>query len=140
MLKLGSSKKRMTQHVDLDRKIHGLVVDDNPLIRRVHSAILNRHGLETDSAENGKVAVDLFLSGKKYDLVVMDMEMPVMDGIQATERLRAMGVKSMIIGVTARGLDSEKEAFIRAGLDKCWEKPLNVELLNAALNELTMKV
>ncbi|KAI3455953.1 hypothetical protein Pfo_012616 [Paulownia fortunei] len=137
---IGSSKKVVASQLEEVRKICALVVDDDPLVRKVHRMLLNRYGLETESAENGKEAVDLFVSGKSYDLVLMDMEMPVMDGSQATQELRAMGVSSMIVGVTARGLEAEKEAFMAAGLDACWEKPLNGAAVIAMLDELAKKL
>lgn len=62
------------------RKITALVVDDDPLVRRVEEALLGRFGVETKAAENGKEAVDLFSNGGSFDLVFMDREMPVMDG------------------------------------------------------------
>lgn len=57
-----------------------LIVDDEHLLRQIHEAMLNKFHLETDVAKNGKEAVELFASGKSYDLVFMDLEMPVMNG------------------------------------------------------------
>lgn len=57
-----------------------LVVDDDLTIRRLHQTLLNRYGLENEAVNNGKEAVDLFTAGRTFDLVLMDMEMPVMDG------------------------------------------------------------
>lgn len=64
----------------VSRKISALVVDDDSLIRRVEATLLARYGLETKVAENGREAVDLFVAGNSFDLVLMDMQMPVMDG------------------------------------------------------------
>ncbi|PIN03080.1 Histidine kinase [Handroanthus impetiginosus] len=121
------------------RKICALVVDDDPMVRKIHGMLLIKHGLETEGVENGKEAVELFLSGKSYDLVLMDMEMPVMDGPKATKELRAMGVRSMIVGVTGRGVEAEKEAFMGAGLDSCWDKPLNPKAVVSMLDQLAKK-
>ncbi|KAL0442465.1 UNVERIFIED_CONTAM: Two-component response regulator 24 [Sesamum latifolium] len=137
---IGSSKKVVAEQIEEVRRICALVVDDDPLVRRIHGMLLARYGLETEGAENGKEAVDLFLAGKTFDLVLMDMEMPVMDGLQATQRLRGMGVSSMIVGVTARGLEAEKEAFMATGLDACCVKPLNAEAVISVLDELAKKL
>ncbi|GAV71864.1 Response_reg domain-containing protein [Cephalotus follicularis] len=93
-------------------------------------------GREVEVASNGHQAVNLHQKGASYNLIFMDMDMPVMDGTQATRELRAMGVKSMIAGVTSRKLNSEVRAFMSAGLNYCFVKPLtneNIALLIAKL-------
>ncbi|GFP81209.1 two-component response regulator arr22 [Phtheirospermum japonicum] len=101
---------------------------------------LNRHGLETEIVDNGQKAVDLFVSGKSYDLVLMDLEMPVMNGEKATKKLRAMGVKSMIVGVTSCAVEEERAAFVAAGLDDCVAKPLTGGAVIDLLDELAKRV
>ncbi|XVE90061.1 hypothetical protein DITRI_Ditri20bG0046600 [Diplodiscus trichospermus] len=113
-----------------------LVVDDDPLIRVLHDMYLRKFGLKAQVVENGKMAVDLFHVGATFNLILMDKEMPVMDGAEATKQLRAMGVNSMIVGVTSRDLSFEKEAFMEAGLDLCFEKPLTPEKISFILQEL----
>ncbi|KAK6150125.1 hypothetical protein DH2020_017650 [Rehmannia glutinosa] len=137
---IGSSKKVVANQLDEEKRVCALVVDDDPLVRKLHQMFLNRQGLDADVAENGKEAVDLFASGMNYDLVLMDMEMPVMDGPKATRELRAMGVTSMIVGVTGRGVEADKAAFMAAGLDDCIDKPLNGGAIIAMLDELAKKV
>ncbi|KAI8020418.1 Two-component response regulator 24 [Camellia lanceoleosa] len=116
-----------------------LIVDDDPVIQRIHSALLSRFGLETQVVGNGKEAVDLYRSGASFHLVLMDMEMPIMDGPKATRELRTMGVNSMIVGMTSRDQDSEKLAFMAAGLDDCHAKPLTVATITSLLQELNKK-
>ncbi|CAA2956892.1 two-component response regulator ARR22 [Olea europaea subsp. europaea] len=116
-----------------------LIVDDDKIIRRIHKVLLNKFGCESHAVENGKEAVDLYVSGKHFDLILMDKEMPVMDGPKATRELRAMGVNNMIVGVTSQGLDSEKQAFTEAGLDYCVQKPLTSETITSLLKELVKK-
>ncbi|KAI8000135.1 Two-component response regulator 24 [Camellia lanceoleosa] len=116
-----------------------LIVDDDPVIQRIHSVLLSRFGLETQVVGNGKEAVDLYRSGASFHLVLMDMEMPIMDGPKATRELRAMGVNSMIVGMTSRDQDSEKLAFMAAGLDDCHVKPLTVDTITSLLQELNKK-
>ncbi|KAG8385234.1 hypothetical protein BUALT_Bualt03G0020900 [Buddleja alternifolia] len=137
---IGSSEKVLTSQLDEARKVCALVVDDDPTVRRIHGMLLTRHGWEIEVAENGKEVVDLFLAGKSFDLVLIDLEMPVMDGLKATKELRAMGVNSMIVGVTACKVEAKKEAFMGAGLDYCWEKPLNGGAVVSMLDELAKKL
>ncbi|KAL2923481.1 Two-component response regulator 24, partial [Bienertia sinuspersici] len=117
-------------------KYSALVVDDNAIIRNVAQMLLNNHGFETKVVENGEEAVAIFTAGNSFDVVIMDMEMPVMDGVQATKELRAMGVKSLIYGVTASDSKSDIQAFIEAGLDEYFEKPLNLMIINNILKRL----
>ncbi|KAL8159136.1 hypothetical protein V2J09_000673 [Rumex salicifolius] len=58
-----------------------LVVDDDPVLRCIHKALLTKKGLQTKTVNNGQEAVDLFRSGASFKLVLTDMEMPIMDGI-----------------------------------------------------------
>eukprot|EP00258_Populus_trichocarpa_P036186 XP_024452205.1 uncharacterized protein LOC18109005 [Populus trichocarpa] len=76
--------------------------------------------LEFQEARNGKEAVYLHLAGASFDLIIMDDQMPIMTGIQATQLLRKMGVKSQIVGVTS---ESDQQVFIDAGLNTCIRKP-----------------
>ncbi|CAI0385289.1 unnamed protein product [Linum tenue] len=100
-----------------------LVVDDEPMMRTIHKAQLVRAGInDVEVAANGKDAVDLHVNGATFDLILMDLHMPIMDGCQATKELRAMGVKSSIVGVTSSG-GAEKTAFLASGLDDCVSKP-----------------
>ncbi|KAG5249705.1 oxidative stress response two-component system protein [Salix suchowensis] len=78
--------------------------------------------MEFQEAKNGKEAVYLHLAGASFDLIVMADQMPIMTGIQATQLLRKMGVKSQIIGLTS---ESGRQAFIDAGADECHENPLD---------------
>ncbi|GLT66482.1 hypothetical protein SLA2020_388440 [Shorea laevis] len=122
-----------TNNLATERKFSVLVVDDDILIRKIHSMILSKFPMEIQVAENGKEAVDLYRSGAFFDLVLMDMEMPVMNGLEATKELRAMGVNSMIVGVTS---NSERKDFMEAGLTHCYAKPLTVEMIKPLLQEL----
>jgi CheY-like chemotaxis protein len=80
--------------------------------------------LQCDEAENGQIAVDLHKQGKVYDLILMDKEMPVMDGHEATRQLRVMGVKTPIIALTGNALTTDRELFYEAGVDDFQTKVL----------------
>lgn len=79
--------------------------------------VLQNLNLQCDEAENGQIAVDLHKQGNVYDLVLMDKEMPVMDGHEATRQLRSMGVKTPIVALTGNALTTDRELFFEAGVD-----------------------
>ncbi|KAK1565282.1 hypothetical protein Q3G72_023186 [Acer saccharum] len=95
-------------------KITALVVDDNTVNQTMHHRLLENLGIENQVVKNGKEAVDVHSSGKYFDLILMDMDMPIMNGIEATRTLRAMGIRCMIAGVSTRSLDQEKQEFMEA--------------------------
>lgn len=105
-----------------------LVVDDTPENRQLVNVVLTDAGIEVVEAEDGQQAVDAIL-GSHFDVVLMDMQMPVMDGYQATRTLRDQGVKTTIIAFTAHaltGFDAEIEA---AGCDGYLTKPIDIDVL-----------
>ncbi|KAF8402020.1 hypothetical protein HHK36_012971 [Tetracentron sinense] len=121
------------------KKLTALVVDNDNFIRMLHKVLLNNLNVESQVVENGKEAVDLCLSGAVFDLILICMKMPVMDGPDATRALRTMGVRSMIVGVTAYSKRSEKQEFMDAGLDDYHEKPLTAVKLISLLRDLRWK-
>ncbi|GAB2277223.1 hypothetical protein Dimus_011930 [Dionaea muscipula] len=102
-----------------------LVVDDDVMARTIHKRLFEREGWLVKAVVNGHEAVELFRQGDRFDLVLMDKEMPVLDGVHATTELRAMGVQCHIVGVTSCTDSLEVESFIGAGLDAFYAKPLN---------------
>lgn len=79
--------------------------------------MLQNLNLLCDEAENGQIAIDFHKQGRTYDLVLMDKEMPVMDGHEATRQLRNMGVKTPIVALTGNALTTDREMFFEAGVD-----------------------
>ncbi|KAL2345852.1 hypothetical protein Fmac_007137 [Flemingia macrophylla] len=114
-----------------NNKISALIVDDDSIIRKIHKTMLERlFNMEARTAKDGKEAVDLCRSGAKFDVIFMDREMPIMDGVEATKELRAMGVKSMIVGISA---SASGEDFVAAGSNHCFEKPLDLAKVELVL-------
>jgi len=109
---------------------HILVVEDNELNQEVASALLQSGGMSADIAPNGQVAVDKVRSGD-YDAVLMDMQMPVMDGLAATKAIRALPgrAKLPIIAMTANVLPEDREQCRTAGMNDHLAKPLDREKL-----------
>lgn len=107
---------------------HVLVVDDNQINRDVAAGVLKRLGLAVTTAGNGQEAVDLLASGS-FDLVLMDMQMPRLDGLAATRILRANGCRVPIIGLTANAFDSDRQACLEAGMNGYLAKPATTDKL-----------
>jgi signal transduction histidine kinase/CheY-like chemotaxis protein len=111
-----------------------LLVEDNPINQKVASGILELAGARVTVAENGQVAVDLLRDGALYDLVLMDVQMPVMDGYHATRLIRGeLGLTLPVIAMTAGVMESEREQCIAAGMDDFIAKPIDVEQMFAIM-------
>ncbi|KAH0908638.1 hypothetical protein HID58_031959 [Brassica napus] len=123
-----------------ESKLTALVVDDNFVNQTMHHKLLDRLGIKNDVVCNGQEAVDVHCSGRNYDLILMDMEMPILNGIQATKRLREMGIESKIAGVTTRANEGDKKEFMEAGLNDFQEKPLTISKLLSILHRLDFHV
>lgn len=106
-----------------------LLVEDNEVNQMVATRQLKRLGIEPDLAVNGKIALELWKSGA-YDLIFMDVQMPEMDGLEATKRLRAdLGVKVPIIAMTAHASPQDRARCLEAGMDDYISKPISAEIL-----------
>ncbi|HEX2526644.1 MAG TPA: ATP-binding protein, partial [Geminicoccus sp.] len=108
------------------RPLRILVVDDVPANRELMSTMLTRRGHAVELAENGAQAVEAFKAGG-YDVVLMDVQMPVMDGMEATRRIRQLPAPLNaipVLALTANVLDSERRRCLSAGMDRCLTKPV----------------
>jgi signal transduction histidine kinase/DNA-binding response OmpR family regulator len=122
--------------------LHVLLVEDNKINRTFALALLTKAGHRTDIAENGLQAVDA-VARADYDVILMDIQMPEMDGIQATRRIREMPTPKCnvpIIALTAHALAGAREEYIAAGMDDYLSKPVNPAALLAKLGEIAEKL
>jgi two-component system, sensor histidine kinase and response regulator len=123
-----------------ERGVRVLVVEDNPVNQRVVTAILGAAGHEVAIAANGRHALAA-LDGREVDLVLMDVQMPEMDGLQATAAIRARerttGRHLPIVALTAHAMKSDRDACLAAGMDEYLSKPVNGRELLATIARLT---
>jgi PAS domain S-box-containing protein len=109
-----------------------LVVDDNMVNRQVAGEILKKSGCEVELAVNGQDAINKSQK-RQYDVIFMDIQMPDMDGVTATKKIRELGIEELapIVAMTAYSMKEDKERFIKSGLDDYISKPIKAtELLN----------
>ncbi|MDD2754857.1 MAG: response regulator [Methanothrix sp.] len=114
------------------RSLRILVAEDNPVNQKVALSMLKRIGYQADVAANGLEVLQA-LKRQPYDVVLMDVQMPVMDGFEATRRIRSSGSKVCIIAITAHALNGDREACLYAGMDEYISKPIRMEELQKAL-------
>lgn len=119
-----------------------LVVEDNKLNREITVTILEQTGIITEQAEDGSVAVKMVQEAAPgyYDLILMDIQMPIMDGYEATKQIRALPDKRLaqlpIIAVSANAFEEDKKTSLAAGMDGHIAKPINVPDLFALMQKL----
>jgi signal transduction histidine kinase/DNA-binding response OmpR family regulator len=120
------------------RKSRVLLVEDNEVNQRVASALLTRRGHQVTTAHDGREALSR-LDHDTFDLVLMDLQMPVMGGIEATEAIRARergtGQRVRIVAMTARAMESDRARCLAAGMDGYLSKPIDSTLLFKVVEE-----
>ena len=109
-----------------------LMAEDNLVNQKVALSMLKRLGYRADVANNG-VEVLRALQEKPYDVVLMDVQMPEMDGLEATRRIRGSGKDTRIIAMTAHALEGDREECLQAGMNEYISKPIQIEELRKAL-------
>ena len=117
-----------------------LVVDDSKIVRDLHAFYLQCGGFEVDAAENGSEALEKLLT-QRFDLIVTDINMPQMDGYEATRRIRSgeagsLNQKVPIVAMTAHALNSDRDRCLEAGMNDFLTKPVRLEELADLLERI----
>jgi len=114
-----------------------LLAEDNEINQEIAIELLEHAGVEVEVASNGQEAVELFLK-KDFDLILMDIQMPLMDGVDATRAIRESGKAGAdtvpILAMTAHAMSSDREKSLHAGMNDHLTKPIDPQLLYAALD------
>ncbi|MBT4606493.1 MAG: response regulator, partial [Thiotrichales bacterium] len=113
---------------------HVLVAEDTPELQMMERKILEAAGIEVTIANNGKEAVEHGLA-TPFDLILMDMQMPEMDGIEATQLMRSVGCETPIVALTANVMQQHREQFETAGCDGFLSKPIDQASLMGVLRQ-----
>ncbi|MEI7724120.1 MAG: response regulator [Bacteroidota bacterium] len=124
-----------------EKSFQVLVVDDNVINLRLMAATLTRLGHQVESASDGAASVIKF-SAKHYDVILMDIMMPIMDGIDATREIRKLEMERQtkpedrvkIIAVTANAFEDDRNRLFEAGMDYYMNKPIEVNELQRLLS------
>ncbi|MEP1032357.1 ATP-binding protein [Ekhidna sp.] len=137
-----SSRKKKSRAVKSKLDLHVLLVEDNRANQEIAKGFLTRWGISVDLANNGEEALEM-VSGKGYDLMIIDVRMPVMDGYEATRQIRAMNdeyfKKLPIIALTASTLLESRSKMERSGMNEIVSKPFDPEDLFEKVSRLGKK-
>ena len=137
--------KRQTQQVKPPADLTGrrvLIAEDMPINAEILADLLELAEMESEHAENGRAAVEMFAQSAPgyYDAILMDVRMPVMDGLEATRTLRKLSRPDAqtipIIAMTANAFDEDVQRSLQAGMNAHLSKPVDLERLKETLREL----
>ncbi len=120
------------------RSLRLLIAEDNPVNQRVAARMLEKLGYHADVVDNGRLAVDA-VERRTYDVIFMDVQMPELDGLEATRRIKARpGAGPWIIALTAHALEDDRQQCLAAGMNDFLSKPVQLVELTAALGRVPM--
>ena len=124
----------------INKGLHVLIAEDNLVNQKLAAKLLEKQGHTSMIANNGREAVEAWET-VAFDAVLMDMQMPVMDGIEATKEIRAreqkLGKHITIIAMTANAMTGDRERCLEAGMDEYIPKPVDVLRLVEVLEKIT---
>jgi len=135
-----SDTKKESEELLSDKRI--LLVEDNELNREIAQELLSDAGIKSDAAENGAVALEMLLNNDPnyYDLILMDIQMPIMDGYAATEAIRKMENHTLanipVVAMTANAFEQDKELALASGMNDHLSKPINIANLLRVIKSL----
>jgi CheY-like chemotaxis protein len=121
-----------------------LVAEDEPISRLFLTKVLTKMGHEVRSAKSGEEVLEILAGKEKFDALLTDIQMPALNGIELTQRLRSDGsyrshAQITIIAMTAYAISGDREKFLRAGMDDYLPKPIDPKLLTIILEQVISK-
>lgn len=134
------SERRNSENLLKGKKI--LLAEDNELNREIAVELLKEEGFILDTAEDGTIAVEKMRTAKpgQYDLILMDIQMPIMDGYEATRQIRKSEnpeiAKIPIIAITANAFEEDRQKALEAGMNEHVSKPIDLERLLEVLKNV----
>jgi len=137
---LSRQKKNTSSSEAIFSGIHALIVEDNPINQKMIQHTLKNMGITSECANNGQEGVDSYIrNNNRYDVVFMDIQMPVLNGVDATKAIlkyeSSHNIKhTPIIAVTANALKGDRERFLAEGMDEYVSKPINLNKFITVLN------
>jgi two-component system, sensor histidine kinase len=134
------SKKVKAKRNSTNNRLRILLVEDNLINQKVAMGIIKQLGHEVSIANNGEIGVEMYKSGK-YDVVLMDIQMPIMDGFKATSEIREWELDERkspgyIIALTANALKEDKEKCFKVGMNDFLAKPFKIKDIQGALSKM----
>jgi len=134
-----SDKKAIQEDHPAESRLRILLAEDNAINRKLATSLIQKRGHEVVQAENGLKALDYYKQGG-FDLIIMDVQMPVMDGLEATHEIRefekSSGTHIPIIAMTAHAMAGDREKCLEAGMDDYISKPIKPERLFNAIHSI----
>ncbi len=119
-----------------------LIAEDSSVIQKLTKKILENQNYRISSAKNGKQVLEM-LNQENFDIILMDINMPVMNGLECAEKIRSMGDKNKasipIIAITGNAMNLSMQDFNKSGINDYLQKPINFDQLVSLVNQYTKK-
>ncbi len=134
------SKQKLSIDFSLQYPLRILIAEDDRVNQKLSMRVLSKLGYNPDIAQNGKEVLEI-VSQKNYDIILMDVEMPEMNGLEATRMIRlCLTTQPVIIAMTANAMQGDREECINAGMDDYISKPVNIEELVILLEKSALQI
>lgn len=136
----GAGTKKLSAEFALEHPLNILIAEDNPVNQKLAERVLTKLGYKPAQAMNGQEALTA-LKQKHFDVILMDIQMPVMDGLETTRTIRQQKIpQPIIIAMTANAMQGDREICLNAGMDDYISKPIKIELLVTVLQKWSARI